>query len=192
MAKKKDKEEPVTSPETEEPVAAEPPDDAAAPETAADAETAKEPEPETAKEPTAEEQLKAERDKYLRLCAEFDNYRKRSQREREGLYESVKSDLVLKFLPVYDNLERALAQETQDEPFRKGIEMTMTQLTDVLNKMGVTVIKAVGEKFDAKLHDAVMHVEDDEHGEGEIIEEFRKGFKLGDKVIRFSMVKVAN
>ncbi len=144
------------------------------------------------KEPSPEEILKAEKDKYVRLYAEYENFRKRSQKEREGLYEVVKSETVAKFLPVYDNIERALKQKTEDEAFYKGIEMTMTQLNEVFDKLGVKPIEAVGKKFDAKLHEAVMHVEDDEHGENEIVEEFRKGFTIGGKVIRFSMVKVAN
>ncbi len=143
-------------------------------------------------EPGPEEQLKAEKDRYIRLYAEYENYRKRSQREREGLYDTVKSDTVTKFLPVYDNLERALKLPCQDEAFYKGIKMTMTQLTGVLEALGVKPIETVGKKFDAKKHNAVMHVDDESAGEGEIVEEFQKGFTLGDKVIRFSMVKVAN
>lgn len=138
-------------------------------------------------------ELKDEKDKYLRLAAEYDNYRKRSQKERENIYADVRSDTVLKFLPVYDNLERALKQESVDEAYRKGVEMTMNQLKDVMAKLGVTEIEAAsGAVFDPQLHDAVMHIEDSSLGEGVIVEEFQKGFKLGDKVIRFSVVKVAN
>lgn len=143
-------------------------------------------------EPTPEELLAAEKDKYLRLCAEYDNYRKRSQKEREALYSQVKSDAVTPFLPVYDNLERALKLGCSDEAFLKGIRMTMTQLESVFEKLGVMPIDAVGQKFDARLHNAVMHVDDETAGENEVVEEFQKGFTLGDKVIRFSMVKVAN
>ena len=139
-----------------------------------------------------EEQLNAERDRYLRLLAEYDNYRKRSTRERENIYSDALTDTVTKFLPVYDNLVRALEQSTADEAYRKGVEMTMNQLRDILAKLGVTEIEAVGQKFDPALHNAVMHLEDDQYGEGEIVLEFEKGFKLGDKVIRFSMVQVAN
>lgn len=139
-----------------------------------------------------EEQLKAEKDKYLRLAAEYDNFRKRSAKEREAIFADVRADTVVKFLPVYDNLSRALKQETADEAYRKGVEMTMNQLRDILAKLGVTEIEAVGQKFDPALHNAVMHLEDDQYGEGEIVLEFEKGFKLGDKVIRFSMVQVAN
>ena len=136
--------------------------------------------------------LKAEKDKYLRLYAEYDNFRKRSQKERDALFSSVKSEVILQILPVYDNLERALAITTTDEDFYKGIEMTMNQLKEIFEKLGVKPIDAVGKKFDANFHNAVMHIEDDKYGENEIVEEFQKGFTLGDKVIRFSMVKVAN
>lgn len=139
-----------------------------------------------------EEQLNAERDRYLRLLAEYDNYRKRSTRERENIYSDALTDTVTKFLPVYDNLVRALEQSTADEAYRKGVEMIMTQFNDILTKLGVTPIDALGQKFDPALHNAVMHEEDAEKGENEIVQELQKGFKLGDKVIRFAMVKVAN
>ena len=153
------------------------------------------PEAETAAEPQAdplEQQLQAEKDRYLRLAAEYDNFRKRSAREREAIFADVRGDTVLKFLPVYDNLSRALAQETADEAYRKGVEMTMNQLKGILEKLGVTEIEALGQKFDPELHNAVMHIDDEQYGEGEIVLEFEKGFKMGDKVIRFSMVQVAN
>lgn len=139
-----------------------------------------------------EEQLNAERDRYLRLLAEYDNYRKRSTRERENIYSDALTDTVTKFLPVYDNLVRALQQSTEDEAYRKGVEMIMTQFNDILAKLGVTPIDALGQKFDPLLHNAVMHEEDAEKGENEIVQELQRGFKLGDKVIRFAMVKVAN
>lgn len=142
--------------------------------------------------PTPEELLQAEKDKYVRLYAEYENYRRRSTKEREALYAQVKSDTVLGFLPVYDNLERALKTGCTDEAFMKGVEMTMTQLREVFEKLGVRAIEAVGKPFDANLHNAVMHVDDPELGENMVAEEFQKGFMLGDKVIRFSMVKVAN
>lgn len=144
------------------------------------------------KQPDCDELLKAERDKYLRLLAEYDNYRKRSTRERENIYSDALTDTVTKFLPVYDNLVRALEQSTADEAYRKGVEMIMTQFNDILTKLGVTPIDALGQKFDPTLHNAVMHEEDTEKGENEIVQELQKGFKLGDKVIRFAMVKVAN
>ncbi len=137
-------------------------------------------------------ELAAEKDKYLRLAAEYDNFRKRSAKERENIYADVRADTVTKFLPVYDNLARALAQETADTAYQKGVEMIMTQLRSILEKLSVREIPALGETFDPARHNAVMHVEDAAFGEGEIIEEFEKGFTMGEKVIRFSMVKVAN
>ena len=131
-------------------------------------------------------------DKYLRLCAEYDNFRKRSTREREALYGDITAGSVTQFLPVYDNLIRALAQTTEDEAYRKGVEMILNQFNATLEKLGVTKIKSLGEKFDPLLHNAVMHVEDEEKGENEIVEVFQEGFLLGDKVMRFAMVKVAN
>ena len=137
-------------------------------------------------------ELKTANDKYLRLMAEYDNYRKRSQKEKEGLYGDIKSDTVSKFLPVYDNLVRALAQSTEDEAYRKGVEMIMNQFNTTLEKLGVSRIESLGQKFDPSLHNAVMHVDDEEKGENEIVEVFQEGFKYGEKVIRFAMVKVAN
>ncbi len=146
---------------------------------------------ETPEVSTADE-VKAEKEKYLRLAAEYDNYRKRVSKEREMIFSDVRSDTVLKFLPVYDNLRRALTQECADEAYAKGVEMTMNQLKSIMDGFGVTEIEAVGQKFDPEMHNAVMHIEDENFGEGEIVQEFEKGFKLGDKVIRFSMVQVAN
>ena len=142
---------------------------------------------------TALEKEKADlNDKFLRICAEYDNFRKRSQKEKDALYGDIKANTVTQFLPVYDNLERALKQNTEDEAYKKGVEMIMTQFCTTLEKMGVTEIKCLGEKFDPTMHNAVMHVDDEEKGENEIVEVFQKGFKLGEKVIRFAMVKVAN
>ncbi|MBQ2565412.1 MAG: nucleotide exchange factor GrpE [Oscillospiraceae bacterium] len=149
-------------------------------------------EEETEKKPSAEQQVKEANDKYLRLMAEYDNYRKRSQKEREALYGDIKADVLNKFLPVYDNLVRALDQPTEDEAYRKGVEMIMAQFNKTMENLGVTEIESVGQPFDPNLHNAVMHVEDETKGENEIVEVFQKGFKLGDKVIRFAMVKVAN
>lgn len=137
-------------------------------------------------------ELAAEKDKYLRLMAEYDNFRKRSAREREALYADIKADTLLKLLPVYDNLERAVAQSTEDEAYRKGVEMTLTQFTEALASLGVTPIEALGQTFDPALHNAVMHIDSEEYGEGVIVQEFQKGFKMGERVIRFSMVQVAN
>ena len=159
----------------------------------------KEEKKEKAKEEKAEakDEKKAESpqgasDAYLRLLAEYDNYRKRSQKEKDSLYADIKADTVTKFLPVYDNLVRALKQGTEDEAYRKGVEMIMNQFCSTLEKLGVTKTESLGQKFDPKFHNAVMHVEDDEKGENEIVEVFQEGFMLGDKVIRFAMVKVAN
>lgn len=156
------------------------------------------PETETASSPLMEEleELKTELDgkegKYLRLAAEYDNFRKRSQKEKEGLYQDAKTDAVSAFLPVYDNLERALKQETCDEAYAKGVEMTMSGLREILAKLGVEEIPALGEPFDPTVHNAVMHVEDESAGENTVVDVFQSGFRLGEKVIRFSMVKVAN
>ena len=137
-------------------------------------------------------QLAAANDRYLRICAEYDNFRRRSQKEKDGLYGDIKADTIQKFLPVYDNLERALKQGTEDEAYRKGVEMIMTQFESTLEKLGVTVIESLGQTFDPALHNAVMHIDDEAKGENEIVEVFQQGFKLGEKVIRFAMVKVAN
>lgn len=166
----------------------------AAEQTPAEPETAAaEPETEAApQQPDTAQQLKAAEDRYMRLAAEYDNFRKRSARERDALFADVRSDTVVKFLPVYDNLLRAIAMTPEGDPGRKGIEMTLTQFETVLTKLGVTPIEALGQSFDPALHNAVMHTEDPEQGESVVVEEFEKGFKMGDKVIRFSMVKVAN
>ena len=138
------------------------------------------------------DELAAEKDKYLRLCAEYDNFRKRSQKEKDALYGDVKANALKAFLPVYDNLVRALAQPTEDEAYKKGVEMIMSQFKTTMEKLGVTEMDCLGKKFDPAFHNAVMHVDDEEKGENEIVEVFQQGFMLGDKVIRFAMVKVAN
>ncbi|HBD87198.1 MAG TPA: nucleotide exchange factor GrpE [Clostridiales bacterium] len=142
--------------------------------------------------PSFEAELKAEKDKYLRLMAEYDNYRKRSARERENIYTDLLCDTITKFLPVYDNLVRALEQPTEDAAYSKGVEMIMSQFRETLTCFGVTEIEALGKKFDPLLHEAVFHEKDETKGEGEIVQELCRGFKLGDRVIRFAMVKVAN
>ena len=146
------------------------------------------------KEPKKDQgQLLAEAaDKYLRLAAEYDNYRKRTAKEKENAWSEAKAQTVAAFLPVYDNLERALRQETADEAYKKGVEMTMKGLQDALTNLGVEVIPALGETFDPNRHNAVMHADDPEAGENTIVEVFQQGFLCGEKVIRFSMVKVAN
>ena len=136
--------------------------------------------------------LAAAEDKYLRLAAEYDNYRKRTAKEKEQSWTEAKAQTVAAFLPVYDNLERALKQATTDEAYAKGVDMTMKGLQDALTKLGVEVIPALGETFDPNLHNAVMHVDDDSVEDNTIVEVFQQGFKCGEKVIRFAMVKVAN
>ena len=139
-----------------------------------------------------QEAIKEQEDKYLRLLAEYDNYRKRSQKEKENAWTSAKADAVKEFLPVFDNLERALKQETADEAYAKGVEMIMTQFRTTLEKLGVTEIPALGLTFDPNLHNAVMHVDDENLGENTVAEVFQTGFQIGDKIIRHAMVKVAN
>lgn len=137
-------------------------------------------------------QVKQQEEKYLRLCAEYDNYRKRTAKEKEASWSAAKAETVKSFLPVYDNLERALKQETADEAYRKGVEMTMTQLKKVLAELGMEEIPALGEAFDANLHSAVMHVDDPELGENVIKEVLQAGFRMGETVVRYAMVVVAN
>ena len=185
-------------------------------------ETVEAPAPEAAEaqEPTPEEEapqpageaeklqeaLREKEDQYLRLLAEYDNYRKRSQKEKENawatatyakpcevrLRATAKAETIKELLPVYDNLERALKQETCDEAYAKGVQMTMTQLKTVLEKLGVEEIPAQGQPFDPNFHNAVMHMEDEAFGENIVAEVFQAGFKLGEKVIRHALVKVAN
>ena len=139
-----------------------------------------------------EEKYNAERDAHLRLAAEFDNFRKRTVKEKEASYSHGRADAVEKLLPVYDNLARALKQETSDAAFKKGVEMTMTELVKILNGLGVEIFGEEGEEFDPNIHNAVMHIDDEAYGENVICQVFQQGFKMGDKVIRFAMVQVAN
>ena len=131
-------------------------------------------------------------DRYKRILAEFENFKKRSAKERESLYNSILSDVVEVMLPILDNLENAAKVETKDEEYKKGIELVLKQFQDTLKTKGVEEIKAVGETFDPELHEAVSSVQDDAKGEKEIVQEYRKGYKIGNKVIRHSMVVVAN
>ena len=131
-------------------------------------------------------------DRYKRILAEFENHKKRSQKEREMLYSSILADLVEKMLPVLDNLENAAKAETQDEEYKKGIELVLKQFKDVLTANGVEEIEAVGKTFDPELHEAVSSIQDENLGEKEIASEYRKGYKIGTKIIRHSMVVVAN
>ena len=149
---------------------------------------------ETAEAPVNEykEKYEQEHDQLLRLAAEYDNFRKRSAREKEASYSNGKADTLNKLLPVYDNLERALNQETSDAAYKKGVEMTMNQLVSIFSGLGVEIFGNVGEEFDPNLHNAVMHIEDESLGENVIAQVFQKGFKIGEKVVRFAMVQVAN
>ena len=131
-------------------------------------------------------------EKYLRLAAEYDNYRKRTAKEKESLWTEAKVDTIKTLLPVYDNLERAMNQETADEAYKKGVEMTMKQLRELLDKLGVTEIPSLGQTFDPNLHNAVMHIDDENLGENTIAQVFQAGFQCGEKVVRFAMVQVAN
>ena len=137
--------------------------------------------------------LADEQDKYLRLAAEYDNYRKRTAKEKEAIYTDAKIDTLKGMLGVYDNLERGIAQYgDEDSPHRKGLEMVLTQFKDCLTKLGVEPMDCVGKPFDPEKHSAVMHVDDEQFGENEVVEVLQQGFTLGDKVLRFAIVKVAN
>ena len=139
-----------------------------------------------------EEKYNAEHDSFLRLAAEFDNFRKRTVKEKEASYGNGKADAVEKMLPVYANLERALNQPTEDAAYKKGVELTMNELVKIFTGLGVEIFGAVGDSFDPNLHNAVMHTEDERLGENVIAQVFQKGFKVGEKIVRFAMVQVAN
>ena len=139
-----------------------------------------------------EEKYNAERDSHLRLAAEYDNFRKRTVKEKEASYGNGKADAVAKMLPVYDNLERALNQPTEDAAYKKGVEMTMNELVKIFTNLGVEIFGNPGDEFDPNLHNAVMHIDDETLEENTISQVFQKGFKIGDKVVRFAMVQVAN
>ena len=157
-------------------------------------ETPPEAAPEAPKAPEVnwEEKYKAEHDTYLRLAAEFDNFRKRTAKEKDQSYGNGKSDAIVKLLPIYDNLERALNQPTEDAAYKKGVELTMNELVKILTGLGVEIFGAPGDAFDPALHNAVMHIEDESLGENVVAQVFQKGFKLGDKIVRFAMVQAAN
>ncbi|MBQ4067019.1 MAG: nucleotide exchange factor GrpE [Clostridia bacterium] len=135
--------------------------------------------------------LAASEDKYLRLCAEYENFRKRSRAEREGVYAEAYADAIKELLPILDNLERA-TQYTAPDKVAEGVELILKSLPDVFAKMKVTVYGKAGEQFDPNIHNAVMHIEDSAYGENEIVDVFQQGYMLGDKVIRYAMVRVAN
>ena len=186
MAKKETEEvKQEQTPETAE-APKEPPKDASPEETPEAPQTPEQP------EVNWEEKYNAEHDSRLRLAAEYDNFRKRTIKEKEASYGNGKADAITKLLPVYDNLERALNQPTEDAAYKKGVEMTMTELVKILTGLGVEIFGEPGDAFDPNLHNAVMHLDSEEHDENVIAQVFQKGFKLGDKVIRFAMVQVAN
>ena len=139
-----------------------------------------------------EEKYNAEHDSYLRLAADYDNFRKRTVKEKEASYGNGRADTIGKLLPVYDNLERALNQPTEDAAYKKGVEMTMNELVKIFTGLGVEIFGEAGDTFDPNLHNAVMHIDDENRGENTLSMVFQKGFKIGDKVIRFAMVQVAN
>ena len=147
----------------------------------------------TAVEDEAQKKYDSLNEKYLRTLAEYDNYRKRSIREKESIYPEARADAAAAFLPVMDNLERALAIETEKNPFYDGVVLVKKQLDEVFAGLGIEAVEAsAGTAFDPQLHNAVMHIEDESLDENVIVEEFQKGYKIGDRIIRHSMVKVAN
>ena len=144
------------------------------------------------KEMVPKEDYDALDDHFKRILAEFENFKKRSKKERESLYNSILSDVVESILPILDNLENATKAETKDENYKQGVELVLKQFKDVLKAKGVEEIEDLGETFDPELHDAVRSVQDETKGEKEIVEVYRKGYKIGSKIIRHSMVAVAN
>ena len=141
----------------------------------------------------AAKQLESVKDQFVRLTAEYDNYRKRTAKEKDNLYQDAKADTIKEFLAVYDNLERAVATEgDEDSPHKKGLEMIFYQYQEILKKLGVTEIEAQGAPFDPEKHNAVMHIDDENFGENVVSQVFQAGFMLGDKVIRHAIVQVAN
>ena len=140
----------------------------------------------------AKQELDETTDRLKRIMAEFENYKKRSSKEREMLYNSLLADIISSFLPIIDNLEKAVEAKTEDEGYKQGVELVLKQFMDTFKSLGVETIETVGKTFDPELHEAVSSVQDDSLGEKEIKEEFRKGYKIGTRVIRHSMVVVAN
>lgn len=152
--------------------------------------------PEQPREATAEQklagQLKEAEDRNLRLMAEFDNFRKRTMKERESIYPDAVANTVKELLPVLDNFQRALEAPCNDEEYRKGVQMTYTGFMETLTKMGLAQFAEAGETFDPGLHNAVMHIEDDTLGKNVISQVFQRGYKIGDNVLRYAMVQTAN
>ncbi len=196
MSDKKKKNAPQEQPEPEKITAASAAEDTAAPEEAAQV-----PEVEETFTVTRQQMEQFEslakllsdgNDKYLRLAAEYDNYRKRTTKEKEGIYADAKMDTVKPFLDVADNLDRAVSQFEEGDPHRQGMELICKQFAAVLEKLGVTEIAALGQPFDPEKHNAVMHIDDENYAENTVAEVFQKGYQMGDRVVRFAMVKVAN
>ena len=131
-------------------------------------------------------------DRYKRLFAEFENYKKRSQKEKDGIYGMITGDVVATMLPIMDNLEKAAEAKTEDIQYKEGIKLVARQFQEALKRLGLEEIEAIGQRFDPEFHEAVSHIEDDTKGEQEIVQEYRKGYKIGNKVVRHSMVIVAN
>lgn len=141
----------------------------------------------------AAKQLESVKDQFVRLTAEYDNYRKRTAKEKDSLYQDAKADTIREFLAVYDNLERAVSTEgDEDSPHKKGLEMIFHQYQEILKKLGVAEMEALGQPFDPEKHNAVMHIDDESLGESVVSQVFQAGFMLGDKVIRHAIVQVAN
>ena len=153
---------------------------------------AEEKEPELTEEEKLKKELEESKDKYLRLMAEYDNFRKRSAKERLDLSATIKGNTIGEILPVFDNFERALAAETEDTNYKAGVEMIFKQFGDMLTKLGVEIIDPIGQTFDPNIANAVNQIEDENLGENEVAQVFQKGYKIGDKVIRYAMVVVAN
>ena len=139
-----------------------------------------------------EDALAEEKDKYLRLFAEYDNYRKRTAKEKTETYQNASVQCVEKLLPVLDSFERSLEAECSDENFKNGMNMIYNQFKSFLTQMNVSEIEALGAEFDPNLHNAVMHIESDEFGESTVAQVFSKGYKCGDRIIRCATVQVAN
>ena len=156
------------------------------------AETVEETVAETVEVNPFEEKYNAERDAHLRLAAEYDNFRKRTAKEKEQSYLNGRGDTIEKLLPIYDNLSRALQQDTADAAYKKGVELTMAELLKIFGGLGVEVYGTVGDTFDPNLHNAILHTDDENFPENTITQVFQQGFKMGEKILRFAMVQVAN
>ena len=139
-----------------------------------------------------QEQMNALNDKYVRMLAEYDNFRKRSAKEKSDIYPRATADTVEKFLPIIDNFERAMSAPCADETFKKGMDMIFQAFMNTLTSLNVEVIGKAGETFDPNLHNAVMHIEDEQYGDNEIVQVLQKGYRIGDRVVRYAMVQVAN